>query len=284
MKLRHILEANIASQQSEFKQPAGTPKLQREGDLAWHLYKFFDQKVTNVKANQNPAYRKALVQIITQVITEFKDKMKPHAGKKKLATSWMNVEPRKAASAIASNVQFNDAGQYEEEPYDPEIYDTREEWAHEQEAEREYHEEYNGWRFGGISYALKPYFVKGAKKTGVFGHHYVDLHHTVEKSFKAVEAAIKSRLEQVGDRLPQPTIPKSSIAHFTPKPEVRPFIDDQHVYEVKANLDMNGIVTSIAFYVSGAGGTKQYVVKGIQTMAPAELRKHLSYYKEHTDW
>lgn len=281
MKLTHLLEANIASARGKVQQPAGTPKLQREGDLAWHLYKFYDQESTNVKANQNPAYRKALVQIITQVITEFKDKMKPHADKKKLAAAWMKVEPRKAASAIASNVYFNDDGNYQEEPYDPMIYDTREDWAHEQEAEREYHNENAGWKFGGISYALKPYFVK---RTEAGFHRHTDLHHTVEKSFEAVEAALRSRLEQVGDRLPPPTIPKSSIAEFEPKPDVRPFVDDQHVYGVKANLDMNGVITSIAFYVSGAGGTKQYVVKGMPKMAPAELRKHLSYYKEHTDW
>ena len=284
MKILHILEAQSAVAHGEFKQLAGKPKLQREGDFVWHLYKFYDQGPSDTHTNKNPEYRKALIQIIKIVLKKWKANMASKPQNTNIAKGWAKLDINKAAGPIASGIEYNEPQDFVEEPFDPDIYDNEAEWQNDVRWEREQHNEYQGARVSNVEYDIKHYWK--IKKDGDV--RYWTPHHSLSKMFKAVSADIKMQVEKSIKQLPPPTIPKATKATFTPKKGIAAFVDGHHIGEVRARLDKDGIITSAAFELPVSGSqyrdSKQYIVKGVAGKSPAELREILKYYREHSDW
>ncbi|KKK57208.1 hypothetical protein LCGC14_3056790, partial [marine sediment metagenome] len=74
MKLNHILEARVASKHKAPAELVSKPRLQREGDFVWHLYKFFEPGENKTNEKNNPEYRKEIAKVLAGVINDFKKK------------------------------------------------------------------------------------------------------------------------------------------------------------------------------------------------------------------
>ena len=271
MKLNHILEAELASTQKAPDSLITKPRLQREGDFVWHLYKFFEpnQDDSQTQSRQNPDHKKEVAKVLAGVINDFKKRFPKNKELQKIQTY-------QAATKMATASRYQDPTDFEPWPYDPDDgYDDEGEYNREVEEERREHEESSGWSVNswrGMGDGFKKHQGHGGHKP------------TIEKLLQSISREGKKRLESIHKRLPRSHNPTATVVWYKPKDGIRVFANKHHVNEIKVRMNTKGVITSAAFVVGTGDTEKQLVIKGMTEKSPAEVREIMKYYKEHSDW
>ncbi len=304
MRILQILEAQLTKPEKVPDPDTAQikPRLQRKGDLVWHLYKFFDMHETEYNAKKkrkNPEYRKALRQIVTGAIT---DTIEKH-GKK--SPKWKKINVRKAVTDMVEDLYFREPYDHPDDffqPYDANDPDfegyTQADW------QRDYQDELDMYnksvaRSGWDSRDDSGQVIRnnwGRKPRGAWAHEHspnTNIPSKITKQVKALRNEVLRRVAANADRLPQQHFFSKITKQFMPKDNIRvyaaydydderdKFVDWHPIEEIEAKIDVQGNISEIKFRIHGGGTIEN---KGIENWDPERMRRFFKYYKEHADW
>lgn len=300
MRVLQILEAKASSKyKHEEKQLKQTPRLQREGDFVWHLYKFFEVENSTTATRKNPDYRKALRQLVTEVVKEWVAK---HS---KTHPKWKNININKAVTDIIEGIYEDHPAVHPDDefgPFDPAVWmEYMDDDYTEDQARADYEAEYQDslqryeqdvarqqrqGRWTSADHAGR--YIRGHwGKKRQYGEN-AQVPKQIRDQVGALVKEVMVRLRENEHRLPPKEFKANTILEYEPK-DVKPYFKDDDggwlpLSHATVKIDEKGNIKFVRMYTKSKYDSNAITIKKIQDLSPAELRERIKYYKEHADW